>query len=555
MARKYTDNALTTLASSINNVATTLSVAAGKGDNFPAITGKGAAGSAIDYFVITLEDAAGNREKIKVEHRAAGSDAMGSGGYPLIRGYDGTAARSWVAGDSVDLRIDDSALQDYEDKVQAGAVGRAFGVKPSTTNGLTLGYYGGVVLVDGVLTNVADDTVVLTGSQTNYVERTKAGVVSANIVGFSADKQPLHTIITDASGITSITDARGGIEYSGKLTKSVAGGANVTLSAAECRNEIIELTGVLTADISVIFPALKRMWLIHNATSGGYSVTAKVNGQPGVVLGADSREIVFGNGTDIEQATPGVPVGTMLDMPFTGVEPGYLECDGSNQTRTASPRLFRKLMKSATVTFTSGTDLVGWTKHGLSAGDVFKFYTTGAAPAGLTASVAGGATTTYFVINPTTNDFQLAATEGGAAINFTTDGTGTHTGIHAPFGDGNGTTTYTLPDSRRRITVGRGGAATTALGARLGASGGEETHTQTVAEMATHAHGVTDPTHTHTYQDPLGGAGADAFGGNPSVGTQNTGASATGISIQNSGSSTPFNVRDPSLVVTKMIKV
>ena len=57
----------------------------------------------------------------------------------------------------------------------------------------------------------------------------------------------------------------------------------------------------------------------------------------------------------------------------------------------------------------------------LTAGDTVKFYTTGALPTGL---VAG---TTYYVVNPTTNTFQVSATAGGAAIATT----GTQSGVHS----------------------------------------------------------------------------------------------------------------------------
>lgn len=110
MGIKFKDNSLTTLSGSISNVAATLTVAAGKGDNFPAVVGAGAPGAAPDYFVITMENAAGVRELIRVENRTAGSDVLGSGGYPLVRGYLGTAAVAWTAGDSVDLRLPAAVL-------------------------------------------------------------------------------------------------------------------------------------------------------------------------------------------------------------------------------------------------------------------------------------------------------------------------------------------------------------------------------------------------------------------------------------------------------------
>jgi hypothetical protein len=42
----------------------------------------------------------------------------------------------------------------------------------------------------------------------------------------------------------------------GRLSKSVAGGSDVTLTAAEARNQILEFTGTLTANINVVMPAV-----------------------------------------------------------------------------------------------------------------------------------------------------------------------------------------------------------------------------------------------------------------------------------------------------------
>ena len=96
MRIRFTDNVLTTLATGISNVDTQLTVAAGTGTRFPSVS------SGDGYFIITMEDAAGNREFIRCDHRA--TDLMGSGPYPLQRGYGGSTARAWLAGDSVDLR-------------------------------------------------------------------------------------------------------------------------------------------------------------------------------------------------------------------------------------------------------------------------------------------------------------------------------------------------------------------------------------------------------------------------------------------------------------------
>lgn len=85
-----------------------------------------------------------------------------------------------------------------------------FGHKPSTTAGLTWGYYGGQMWVNGVLTTIADGTLALTASATNYVEHDAAGAVTKNSTAFSADKEPIAEIVTGVASITTITDRRAG---------------------------------------------------------------------------------------------------------------------------------------------------------------------------------------------------------------------------------------------------------------------------------------------------------------------------------------------------------
>jgi len=198
---QFTDNALTTLASSISDTATQLSVAVGTGSNFPAVSG------GEGYFIISMSDASGHHEFIKCEYRSG--DVLGSVTYPLVRGYGGSSARSWGAGDAVDITWNTAAMsvKDTENRALFQVAG-AFGQKYSTTTGLTFGYYGGVLNIDGTITTIADGTVSLSASQTNYVERTYAGVVSANTTGFTTGRIPLYVVVTGTAKITSVTDKR-----------------------------------------------------------------------------------------------------------------------------------------------------------------------------------------------------------------------------------------------------------------------------------------------------------------------------------------------------------
>lgn len=73
-------------------------------------------------------------------------------------------------------------------------------------------------------------------------------------------------------------------------------------------------------------------------------------------------------------------------------------------------------------TFTAAVDdIITSSNHGLIDDDTVRLTTTNALPAGLSV------TTTYHVISATTDTFELSASQGGAKIDITGSGTGTHT--------------------------------------------------------------------------------------------------------------------------------
>lgn len=77
----------------------------------------------------------------------------------------------------------------------------AFGINWSESIGLVYAYYGGTLLVDGVLTTIADGTVALSASTTNYIERTRAGAVSKNTTGYTAGATRIGRATTSATGL------------------------------------------------------------------------------------------------------------------------------------------------------------------------------------------------------------------------------------------------------------------------------------------------------------------------------------------------------------------
>jgi microcystin-dependent protein len=144
----------------------------------------------------------------------------------------------------------------------------------------------------------------------------------------------------------------------------------------------------------------------------------------------------------------------------------------------------------------------------------------------------------------------------GAAVSRVTYA-GLFAAIGGLYGVGDGSTTFNVPDFRGRTLVGAGtgpGLTNRVLASQIG----EENHVLTVAELAAHAHGVNDPTHTHQYlhltsgNDAQVGATGDIVTG---FVIEATTASPTGVTIQNAGSGAGHNTMQPGSVVKFIIKV
>ena len=88
----YTNNASTTLLAPITAIATSFSVAAGKGALFPNPTGS-------EYFYVTLSDAASGTVIEICKCTARSTDT-----FTVTRAQQGTTGYAWLAGDKVELR-------------------------------------------------------------------------------------------------------------------------------------------------------------------------------------------------------------------------------------------------------------------------------------------------------------------------------------------------------------------------------------------------------------------------------------------------------------------
>ena len=179
-----------------------------------------------------------------------------------------------------------------------------YGRRQSTSSGLTWGYYGGNVLVNGVLTQIANGTLTLTASLTNYIEaEPTTGAVSSNTTAFTAGRTPLYTVVAGAATVSSYTDHRLAVpDVTGRLAKAISD-ANTTLSFAEVRNQIIEITGTLTAARNITLPLKPRQWTVFNGTTGGFGLQFIGATGTGITVAAGKRAIVYSDGTNVVRAS------------------------------------------------------------------------------------------------------------------------------------------------------------------------------------------------------------------------------------------------------------
>lgn len=336
-----------------------------------------------------------------------------------------------------------------------------------------------------------------------------------------------------------------------------AGGAPVALSPAAVKGTGTIVSPYMAATVlPAIDPAAARtaLGITGGVTDGTVTLPKLADGTAGNLISYDAAghpvavatgsvgQILTSNGAGLPpsmQAAPASAVPTGSGMVFFGetAPAGYLLGGIAPQLRATFPALFAVFVKDiGTATFDNTTDVVSLTAHGRKINQCISFKNSGGAvPTGLPAL------TNLFIIATgfTANAFKVSTSVGGAAINFTTNGTGTTTLVFNPYGIGDGTTTFGIPDSLGRVFMGAGdGDAADHTAHVLGQKEGTETHVLTTAQM---------PAHTHTF-NALTAASGSGFGTDPSAG-QNTSPStgATG------GDGAHPNIQ-PSLGVNWIIK-
>ena len=177
-------------------------------------------------------------------------------------------------------------------------------------SGLTWAYFGGNWVSGGTVTQVANGTLALTGSTTNYIEFDPAtGSFGSNASAFTAGKIPLYSVVTGTSTVTSWTDFRVRPPAKPLVAVTMASDANKTLTYQEAAGDIISVTSSvsLTGTRDIVLPLNAKMWVVYNGTTGSQSLQFIGSSGTGVTVANGKRAIIYADGSNVVRVTADNP--------------------------------------------------------------------------------------------------------------------------------------------------------------------------------------------------------------------------------------------------------
>lgn len=413
------------------------------------------------------------------------------------------------------------------------------------------------------------------------------------------------------------------------LTSIAVDGGSDNLTAGQHRNAILEFTGTLAADQTIVVDNTYKMWLVRNGTTGNFALKFKTASGSAVEIRqggwcwvwCDGDDVVYVGINTAEFATqmrgpngtvslPGYSFASDSDTGWyrIGANNIGISCNGAKvlDIGTSGLGVTGNLTVSGAGSFASLT-IGGETPVPIGAGLdydgilapngwLFRYgqavdrttYALLLAKLTITAGSTRNGTTTLSSVDVDLTGLGLegAKIEGSGITNGTTIVSLTSTTITLsqtasgsgstpirifPHGNGDGATTFNIPDDRGRGNIGRdnmGGTAanrvtnagSSIVGAQLGAVGGSQNTTLARSDLPNTSVTVTitDPGHQHV-QTVIPAVGFAGGGNNGAIGgaSSSTASATTGISAAfnlngNVTQTTPSRMQ-PSRVSNKII--
>lgn len=451
MGQKYKNNAKGTLNASILAADTTIDLTAGHGARFPALSGS-------DYAIATLIDASLNYEVIKITARTV--DQL-----TVVRGQDGTVARDYAAGDRIEQRINNmwlNALKQEaatavavagtdtytatldpvpngytDDQILWARIANSNATTTPTINFSAIGALniklpGGGAVAPGDLQAGAihgfqrsgSDAILINPARSARNEKWGSSIAAAatlnldnatgGVVNVTGDTAITAITLGDGKRMVTRFTGRPGITASGSLV--LRGGASIQIEPGDFVTWRGASGGVVYMEDFLPYSGIP----LDAPTLSGYrGLSGSCSSDTQVTYSATELIMKNSAGQSVMVDTSHVAAlnGLIADISL-GTGPSGLDAGTEAGDTWYYVYAIRKTFPivAAAVTADAGTDRITHTAHGMAANSPIKLGGSGAP----TGTVLG---TTYFIRDVTANDYKLAATPGGAAIDLTSAGT------------------------------------------------------------------------------------------------------------------------------------
>ncbi|HAI2062682.1 tail collar domain-containing protein [Escherichia coli] len=130
------------------------------------------------------------------------------------------------------------------------------------------------------------------------------------------------------------------------VTQITMTSGSVVMSSLQAAKDRIIISGTLTANVNLIFPAWIKSWVVHNNCTGNFTITCRTASGSGVVVIPGLVSRLFCDGVNISDETYNPNndmVGAIMGFAMNSAPTGWLSADGSAVSRITYARLFARI--------------------------------------------------------------------------------------------------------------------------------------------------------------------------------------------------------------------
>lgn len=130
------------------------------------------------------------------------------------------------------------------------------------------------------------------------------------------------------------------------VTQITMTSGSVVMASLQAAKDRIIISGTLTANVNLIFPAWIKTWVVHNNCTGNFTITCRTASGTGVVVIPGLVSRIFCDGVNITDETLNPNndmVGAVVGFAMNSAPTGWLIANGEAVSRTTYARLFSRI--------------------------------------------------------------------------------------------------------------------------------------------------------------------------------------------------------------------